>query len=93
MTVFLTVISSVLTFILDQLALKLLIDPVHEFKKTVADIAIALIEYANVYANPGVADSEIEIKVSEALRHLSSRLNTQIYLIPCYPFVSRIFSL
>jgi hypothetical protein len=92
-TVFLTVISGVLTFILGQLVLKLLIDPVHEYKKTVADIAISLIEYANVYANPGVAGNETEKKVSEALRKLSSRLNAQIYLIPCYPLVSKMFGL
>jgi hypothetical protein len=93
MTVFLTVISSTLTFVLGQLVLKLLIDPVQEFKRNVADIALALIEYANIYANPGVASSEVEKKISEELRRLSSRLNAQLYLIPCYPLVSKIFGL
>jgi hypothetical protein len=93
MTVFLTVFSGVITFVLGQLAIKLLVDPVHDFRKTVADIALALIEYANVYANPGVAGSEIEKKVSEELRRLSSRLNAQMYLIPCYPITAKIFGL
>lgn len=93
MTVFLTVLSGVITFVLGQLVIKLLVDPVHDFRKTVADIALALIEYANIYANPGVAGSEIEKKVSEELRRLSSRLNAQMYLIPCYPITAKIFGL
>ncbi|OLP18218.1 hypothetical protein BST81_11875 [Leptolyngbya sp. 'hensonii'] len=93
MTVFLTVFSGVMTFVLGQLVIKLLVDPVHDFRKTVADIALALIEYANVYANPGVAGSEIEKKVSEELRRLSSRLNAQMYLIPYYRITAKIFGL
>jgi len=104
MTVFLTVFSGVITFVLGQLAIvitfvlgqlaiKLLVDPIHDFRKTIADIALALIEYANVYANPGVGGSEIEKKVSEELRRLSSRLNAHMYLIPCYPITAKIFGL
>jgi hypothetical protein len=79
--------------VLGQLIIKLLVDPVHDFRRTVADIALALIEYANVYANPGVAGSEVEKKVSEELRRLSSRLNSQMYLIPCYRITAKIFGL
>jgi len=93
MTVFLTVFSGVITFVLGQLVIKLLVDPVQDFRKAVADIALALIEYANVYANPGVAGGEIEKKVSEEFRRLSSRLNAQMYLIPCYPITAKIFGL
>jgi len=93
MTVFLTVFSGVITFVLGQLVIKLLVDPVQDFRKAVADIALVLIEYANVYANPGVAGSEIEKKVSEEFRRLSSRLNAQMYLIPCYPITAKIFGL
>jgi len=88
MTVFLTVLSGVITFVLGQLIIKLLVDPVHDFRRTVADIALALIEHANVYANPGVAGSEIENKVSHELRRLSSRLNAQMYLIPYHTIQS-----
>ena len=71
----------------------MLIDPVHDFRRTVAEIALALIEYANVYANPGVAGSEVEKKSSEELRRLSSRLNAQMYLIPYYRIIAKIFGL
>jgi hypothetical protein len=93
MTIFITVLSGVITFVIGQLILKLLIDPVHDFRRTVAEIALALIQYANVYANPGVAGSEVEKKSSEELRRLSSRLNAQMYLIPYYRITARIFGL
>lgn len=93
MTVFLTVISGVITFVLGQLIIKLFIDPVHDFRRAIADIALALIEYANVYANPGVAGSETEKKASEELRRLSSRLNAQMYLILYYRITGKIFGL
>jgi hypothetical protein len=93
MTVFLTVISGVLTFVLGQLIIKLLIDPVHDFRRTIADISLALIEHANIYANPGVCGSEVEKKVSGDLRRLSSRLNAQMYLIPYYPITAKVFGL
>ncbi|BAS59748.1 hypothetical protein NIES2135_07180 [Leptolyngbya boryana NIES-2135] len=93
MTVFVTIISGVATFVLGQILLKLLIEPVHEFRRTVADIALALIEYANIYANPGVAGEEVEKLASVNLRKLSSRLHAQMYLIPCYSFTSKVFRL
>lgn len=93
MTVFLTVFSGVMTFVLGQLVLKLVIEPVHEFKKAIADIALALIEYANIYSNPGVTGEETEKKASEQLRKLASRINAQIYLIPLYGITAKLFRL
>lgn len=93
MAVFLTIVSGVMVFVMGQLILKLLIDPVQEFKKTVADVAMALIEYANIYSNPEVADQGVAKKASEELRKLSSRLNSQIYLVPLYQFTAKVFRL
>ncbi|MEH2319524.1 hypothetical protein [Nostoc sp.] len=88
-----TIISGVFVFILGQLILKLIIEPIQEFRKTLADIAFALIEYANIYSNPGCADNELEKKASEEFRKLSSRLNAQMYLIPAYKSISKLFGL
>lgn len=93
MTIFLTIISGVVTFVLGQIVLKLFIEPVHDFRRTVADIALALIEYANIYLNPGVSGIEAEKQASADLRKLASRLNAQMYLIPCYRFTSKVFRL
>jgi len=93
MTVSLTILSGVVTFVIGQFMLKLFIDPVQEFKKTIADVALALIEYSNVYANSGVIGIEVEKKASEELRKLSSRLNAQTYLIPSYNIAAKFFRL
>ena len=90
MTVFLTIFAGVAIFVVGQLVLKLIIDPVHEFKRTVADISHSLIEYANIYSNPGVTGEENEKKVSTELRKLSSRLNAQTYLIPKYEITAKL---
>lgn len=92
-TVFQTVIAGVLTFVVGQLVLKLLIEPVHEMKKTIADIAHTLIERANVIANPGVPAKEVMEEASQELRKLSSRLESHLYLIPIYECTSLLFFL
>lgn len=93
MEVFFTVVTGFATFALGQIAVKLVIDPVQEFKKVVADISHAVIEYANVYSNPGIPSLEVQKKVSEDTRKLSSRLNAQMYLVPCYSVTAVLFGL
>ena len=51
MTIFLTIITGVVTYVLAQLVMKLIIEPVHEFKKLIAYISFSLIELANIPAS------------------------------------------
>jgi methyl-accepting chemotaxis protein len=51
-TVFLTVISGVIVFILSQLFMELLIKPLARYNAIKAKIAYNLVYYANVYHNP-----------------------------------------
>ncbi|PXW88927.1 hypothetical protein C8R34_10676 [Nitrosomonas sp. Nm84] len=67
-TAFLTVLSGVITYVLGQLIVKLLIDPVQEMNKTIGQIAHSLIEYANVIANPGISSKEVMHQASQHLR-------------------------
>lgn len=92
-TVFLTVVSGVFTFVLGQIFVKLVIEPVHELKKTLGQISHSLIEYANVIANPGVPSKEIIDEASRQLRRLSSQLHAHLYLVPAYAVTARIFFL
>ena len=73
--------------------MKLFIDPVQELKRSIAEIAHSLIEYANIYANPGTYEPSKEEEVSITLRKLSSQLNAGMYLIPLYRLCSRVFGL
>lgn len=92
-TVLLTIVSGVLTFVLGQIFVKLVIEPVHEMKKTLGQISHSLIEHANVIANPGVPSKEVMYEASQQLRRLSSQLHAHLFLVPLYVVTARIFFL
>jgi hypothetical protein len=91
--VFLTVFSGVVIYILGQLALKLVIEPVQDLKKIIGVISHSLIERGNVIANPGVLSKDVMDETSLELRKLASHLQSQMYFIPCYPVMAWIFRL
>jgi hypothetical protein len=92
-TVFLTVLSGVITYVIGQLVLKLMLDPVHEMKKTIGQISHSLIEHANIIGNPGVPSQEAIRETSQHLRKISSQLHAHLYLVPLYGFTARLFHL
>tara|TARA_R110002167_G_scaffold30424_7_gene100629 strand:- start:24469 stop:24885 length:417 start_codon:yes stop_codon:yes gene_type:complete len=73
--------------------LKLFIDPVQSFKATIAEVSNALILYANIYANPKTLEDKSQKKMSEEMRMLSSKLQSNMHLIPIYGFTSWVFGL
>ncbi|MDP3513420.1 MAG: hypothetical protein Q8S20_11770 [Sulfuritalea sp.] len=92
-TVFLTVLSGVITFVIGQLIVKLVIEPVQEMKKTIGLISHSMIEHANVIGNPGVPSDEMMRETSKHLRQLSSQLQAHLYLVPQYQKTAKIFGL
>lgn len=93
LTVFFTVLSGVITFVIGQLLVKLVIDPVQELKKTIGQISHSMIEHANVIANPGVPNADVMKETSKHLRQLSSQLHGHLYLVPLYKATAWFFRL
>ncbi|MFZ2160808.1 MAG: hypothetical protein WAW02_01195 [Sideroxyarcus sp.] len=93
MEMFSTIVAGAGTFVLGQIVLKLLIDPVQSFKATVAEIANKLIFYANIYANPKPLGDEKQTAMSEDFRVLSSKLQSHMHQIPAYNISRCIFGL
>ena len=89
METFLTIFSGTMVFVIGQIIVKLVIDPIQQFKAVIADISHALIEYAHIYSNPGLTGTEREAEVSGKFRQLSSRRNAAAYLIPFYSSISK----
>jgi hypothetical protein len=83
-TVFQTVLSGVFVFVLGQIFLKLIIEPVYQFKKTRADIAHTLIRYAHAFQNPKVIPEDLFREAYDKLRMLSGQLYADMELIPAY---------
>lgn len=86
LTVALTVIVGVLVFVIGQIIVRFVVDPIHEQRLQIGLIADALIFYADVYSNPG-ADMHSEERLTKAradLRSRASQLMAKSNAIPCY---------
>jgi hypothetical protein len=91
--VFLTVFSGTVTYVLGQLALKLVVEPVHDLKKTIGGISHSLIERESDIFNPGLGQNDVMDETARELRKLASQLQSHLYLIPWYTVMARIFRL
>ena len=92
-TVVFTVLSGVITFVVGQLVVKLVLDPVHDLKKTIGQISYTFVERANVIDNPGALPKEVMDETLDSLRKLSSHLHAHLYLVPAYDVTCRVFRL
>lgn len=93
MTLFWTILAGVAIFVVGQFILKLVIEPIQEFKKTIGRVAHALTNHANVYTNPAVCGREVELETSRTFRSLSSELSERMALIPAYRLTGPAFGL
>jgi len=93
LTVFSTVLSGVMIYVLGQFVVKLVIEPVQETKKAIAQISHSLIEYGDIIQNPGVPAKEKTVEVSQHLRMLSAQLHSHLFLVPCYRVTAFVFRL
>ena len=93
MEIFLTILAGAGTFVLGQIIIKLIIEPVQVLKGTIAEVADKLIFFANIYGNPRSIHDEKQAAMSSEIRILTSKLQAGIYLIPAYNITARIFSL
>jgi hypothetical protein len=93
LTVFFTILTGVAIFVLGQIIVRFLIEPVQEMKRTIGQISHSLTEHANVIQNPGLPKDKMIENTSQHLRNLSAQLESHLYLIPVYELTSKIFSL
>lgn len=83
-TVFWTIFSGVVVFLLGQLFLKFLLEPVKEFKGIVGKIDNQLKYYANIIFNSSSdsIDNKYKLDASESLRKLSCDFESAYKQIP-----------
>ena len=82
--VFLTVVSGVMVFVLGQIFVKFILEPIQEFDRLVGQIGYLLIYYANIYSKMDVADATELKEVSETFRQHASELFLLTHMIPRY---------
>ncbi len=84
MTIFITILSGVIVFVLGQTILKLFVEPWQMQRECIAKISNSLLLYANVYSNPGNNSKEEATLVSSEIRKLAAELVASCNRIPFY---------
>lgn len=93
MSVFITIISGVAVFVLGQVFLKLVIEPVQEAKRTISKIRIELFRNAHLIHNADKLKKEQKSTLFESFRLLAAELVAATEVIPFYNKFSNLFSL
>jgi hypothetical protein len=104
--VFYIIIAGVIIYVAGEIIVKIVIDPVQELKRVIADIALKLIHYSYVYriAPSGDVDasgeevqksidSEKLEQAADEYRKLASMLNAGYRLVPFYAIAKLLFFL
>ena len=81
-----TIFGGFVIFVLGQIILKFLIEPIHKQSETIGQIAHHLIFYANLYTNPGAGTRDEMDKASCALRTQAADLIAKTHVIKIYSF-------
>jgi hypothetical protein len=94
--------AGIIIYVLGEIIVKIVIDPVQELKRIIADIAFKLIHYSHVFklsASGESATAEKEIdpekleQAAEEYHKLASMLNAGYRLVPFYALARIIFFL
>ena len=93
MLVFQTVLSGVVVFVVGQVFLKMVLEPVNKLKQTIAAVAHAYLVHAPILYNSDVASQEQKTETANQLRILSGQLHADISLVPGYKVFGRMFFL
>lgn len=93
MTIFYTIIAGVSVFVLGQMVLRWIIEPVQELRKLKGEI---LFHLANDYAtiqNANTVKKEVALETGKALERLGASLLATEHLIPMYKHTKNVFNL
>lgn len=85
LSLFSTIVTGVLVFVLGQIFLKIFIDPVQELMRCLGQIRYCMVLYADIFCNPGVAYQDKREQTVEELRINASKLLGALYLVRIFP--------
>ncbi len=88
-TIFATVISGVLVFVLGQIFVKFVIEPIKDLKEVLGEIHFSLVFHAQAIYTPA-GDRAGEDAAQKVIRDLASKLRAKTEVIPWYSLCSRI---
>src|SRR5438445_11867119 len=83
-TVFWTVFAGFSVFVLGQIVVKFVLEPIQEFYKLTGEIGHSLVYYANVYSNTDVSGETERKEAHDKFRGQSCELFAKAYTIPLF---------
>lgn len=90
LTALATIGSGTVVFVLGQLLVKFVVEPIHSLWKLRGEIADSLIFYANIYLNLGYGPREPADEASKLFRQQACQLMARSHLIPNYKILERV---
>jgi hypothetical protein len=88
--VFWTILSGVTVYVLGQVFVKFVIDPIQNLYKLIGEVGHSLIYYANLYSNTQMCDKSQLQEAHDTLRRQSCQLFSSAYAIPGYGLWARL---
>lgn len=93
MDVFATIVAGVTVFLLGQITLKLVIEPVQKLREAIAEVAFHLANDHAVIHNAKMVKEEQVVAVSVNFTQLGARLVSSQQLVPFYDQLRKVFAL
>jgi hypothetical protein len=93
MNIFATIVAGVTVFVLGQILLKLVIEPIQKLREAIAEVAFRIANDHTVIHNAETVDKAQAEAVSANFRQLGARLVSAQQLIPFYSRLHKFFSL
>jgi hypothetical protein len=102
--VFYIILAGVIIYVLGEIVVKIVIDPVQELKRVIAEVAFKLIHYSHVFkviasedsdatgGERAIAPEKLE-QAADEYHRLASMLNAGYRLVPFYSFARVVFFL
>ena len=93
MTLFTTILAGVAVFVLGQIVLKWMIEPIQELRKLKGEILFHLANDHATIQNAKIVEKEAAREVGRTLERLGASLLANQHLIPMYSRIQRVFQL
>lgn len=75
----LTIFAGIFVFVISQVFVKLILEPMDQLRGLIGEIAFALSYYANIYMNPLSESTEESREVADKIRQLAGKLREGAY--------------
>src|SRR5688572_6183026 len=85
MEIFATIVSGVFVFVLGQVFIRFIVEPLQDLKRVIGEISHALVYYADIYSNPSATHREgLVDETRKVLRDKASLLRARANVVPFY---------